>query len=561
VIGLAAVLVGVSAADEATLARSALLRAEASRDTARLTTATVDTGDLALLARALGRTRDVAALGRVTVLVHSQDPRVRAAALDALTLLPGGDGAARDALGWLEDTEDRRLAWRAIGQQGGPADVVTALAALGGRDAAAAALALGRLATRGHADASAAPAVLEALAVGHASRTTALAYALYRLRPATLTERQQGILFEAYRRTASDSARAWLLAVGLPSLAGSARAEVLDDALNGPFPLARLAAVTAAAPADLDAASWEALASDEDGAVAWRARERLGRIPARTTAADRAEVADEATLAILLTDPDPVVVEAAADAVAAAPRSGLRDPLLGALRAAETEGVTRAVTEALVALHAARPSEVPAARRRGASSEVDLIAAALQRVAVDGPFRARQTAADALGLAPSPVLPAAPIDWSEAALLAPKAVAVDTTQGRFVIALHPEEAPVTASAFTALAAAGALDGTWVHRYVPGFVAQTGDPHGDGLGGPPWLLPDEPSATPFLAGDVGLARGGIDTGGSQWFVTLSLQAHLDGLYTRFGHVVSGLDVALRLDGDDQILQVRPLELSP
>ncbi len=203
----------------------------------------------------------------------------------------------------------------------------------------------------------------------------------------------------------------------------------------------------------------------------------------------------------------------------------------------------------------------PSSRRRGASASPDPLTAALQRVATDGPFRARQIAAAALGVDAPPVLPSAPIDWSEAALLAPRAVSVDTTEGRFVIALHPSEAPVTSAAFAELASSGALDGTPVHRYVPGFVAQTGDPHGDGLGGPAWLLPDEPAATPFSAGDVGLARGGFDTGGSQWFVTLSLQAHLDGLYTRFGHVVSGLDVALRLDGEDRILAVRPLELSP
>jgi cyclophilin family peptidyl-prolyl cis-trans isomerase len=80
--------------------------------------------------------------------------------------------------------------------------------------------------------------------------------------------------------------------------------------------------------------------------------------------------------------------------------------------------------------------------------------------------------------------------------------------------------------------------------VPDFVVQGGDPRGDGEGGPGFTIPCEVSTRPYLRGTVGMALAGKDTGGSQFFVALSPQPHLDGRYTIIGTVVSGMEA---LDG--------------
>ncbi|MEP0774382.1 MAG: peptidylprolyl isomerase, partial [Acidobacteriota bacterium] len=79
--------------------------------------------------------------------------------------------------------------------------------------------------------------------------------------------------------------------------------------------------------------------------------------------------------------------------------------------------------------------------------------------------------------------------------------------------------------------------------------------GDGWGGPGWTLRDELSTVPFEPGVVGLALAGPDTAGSQLFVTLTRQPHLDGRYPVLGRLTSGLDVAARLRRGDRILRAR------
>ncbi|MFH1466918.1 MAG: peptidylprolyl isomerase [Pseudomonadota bacterium] len=131
---------------------------------------------------------------------------------------------------------------------------------------------------------------------------------------------------------------------------------------------------------------------------------------------------------------------------------------------------------------------------------------------------------------------------------------VQTERGEFVIAFHPEEAPYTVWRWVQFAEAGYFDGLSFHRVVPDFVVQGGDPRGDGYGGPGFALPDEFSPLPFQTGSVGMATGGPDTAGSQWFVTLSPQPHLTGDYTELGEVVQGLDVLRRLRQGDRITGV-------
>lgn len=110
-----------------------------------------------------------------------------------------------------------------------------------------------------------------------------------------------------------------------------------------------------------------------------------------------------------------------------------------------------------------------------------------------------------------------------------------TAKGKFTIELLPEDAPLTVDNFIKLARSGYFNGLAVHRVVPNFVVQDGDPRGDGNGGPGWSIRCEVNMVSYDRGAVGMALSGKDTGGSQWFVTHSPQPHLDGGYTVFGRV--------------------------
>jgi cyclophilin family peptidyl-prolyl cis-trans isomerase len=118
---------------------------------------------------------------------------------------------------------------------------------------------------------------------------------------------------------------------------------------------------------------------------------------------------------------------------------------------------------------------------------------------------------------------------------------VSTTKGAFTIELLPDDATLNVDNFIQLARRGYFGGITIHRVVPNFVIQDGDPRGDGNGGPGYQIRCEINEVPYERGAVGMALSGKDTGGSQWFVTHSPQPHLDGGYTVFGKVVAGMDV--------------------
>ena len=121
----------------------------------------------------------------------------------------------------------------------------------------------------------------------------------------------------------------------------------------------------------------------------------------------------------------------------------------------------------------------------------------------------------------------------------------------FVMELYPQSAPVTVNNFIFLANEGWFDDVMFHRVIPGFMAQTGDPTGTGMGGPGYAIPDEfdPELTFDAAGVLAMANSGPDTGGSQWFVTYDATPHLNGLHTIFGRVIEGLDVLEAFDARD------------
>jgi cyclophilin family peptidyl-prolyl cis-trans isomerase len=118
---------------------------------------------------------------------------------------------------------------------------------------------------------------------------------------------------------------------------------------------------------------------------------------------------------------------------------------------------------------------------------------------------------------------------------APRTLVLETDRGRLAVDLLPSVAPLTVHHLTRLAEAGFFDGLTFHRVVPDFVAQGGDPRGDGWGGPGDAIRCEISDLSFERGTAGMALSGKDTGGSQFFFTLSPQPHLDGGYTIFGRV--------------------------
>jgi cyclophilin family peptidyl-prolyl cis-trans isomerase/protein-disulfide isomerase len=122
-----------------------------------------------------------------------------------------------------------------------------------------------------------------------------------------------------------------------------------------------------------------------------------------------------------------------------------------------------------------------------------------------------------------------------------------TEKGDIQIELYPEAAPLTVNSFIFLAQNGWFDGVTFHRVIPGFVAQTGDPSGTGMGGPGYAFENEiaPGLMFDKAGVVGMANSGADTNGSQFFITLAPTPHLNGGYTIFGQVLSGLEVVENL----------------
>jgi cyclophilin family peptidyl-prolyl cis-trans isomerase len=130
-------------------------------------------------------------------------------------------------------------------------------------------------------------------------------------------------------------------------------------------------------------------------------------------------------------------------------------------------------------------------------------------------------------------------------------VLLSTSRGELHLRLDCPEAPLTCLNFMQLANQGFYDGLTFHRVVPDFVVQGGDPLGNGWGGPGYALRDEINRLRYDRGAVGMALSGPDTGGSQFFITLSPQPHLDGRYTVFGHVVGDDGVLDRLVQGDRI----------
>ena len=139
---------------------------------------------------------------------------------------------------------------------------------------------------------------------------------------------------------------------------------------------------------------------------------------------------------------------------------------------------------------------------------------------------------------------------------------VTTDKGTVVLEFYPDAAPVAVDNFIKLINQKFYDGLTFHRKVdaPGLnIIQGGCPEGDGSGGPGWTIIDEytnPNQRPHVRGTLAMARADIpNSSGSQFYICLKPQPHLDGDYTTFGGVIQGMDIVDQLSIGDVMTKIR------
>lgn len=306
---------------------------------------------------------------------------------------------------------------------------------------------------------------------------------------------------------------------------------------------AALASVLAELPADIARDRLRAMLQDEDKRVR----------PAVLGALVRVRPPDLASILLeQLKEPDYVVRAAAARHLGELKPAGAADALRQAYQDALPDSAYEARTAALEAL-----------AELGAADAVETLRAALGdkewavRVrAVELLERVDAAEGAAATIRPVPNTPPVPYDDPQLAApdVSPRAY-IETAHGTIEFELAVLDAPQTSRNFMKLASEGFFTGLQVHRVVPDFVVQDGDPRGDGHGGPGYTIRDELNERPYLRGTVGMALSWPDTGGSQFFITHSPAPHLDGRYTVFGRVVNGMDVVDRIRVGDVIQRVR------
>ena len=131
---------------------------------------------------------------------------------------------------------------------------------------------------------------------------------------------------------------------------------------------------------------------------------------------------------------------------------------------------------------------------------------------------------------------------------------IKTAKGDLALELYPQDAPVTVNSFVTLARKGFYNGLTFHRVIPDFMAQGGDPSGNGTGGPGYKFQDEFSSRTHQAGSLSMANSGPNTNGSQFFICYTPQPHLNGKHTVFGQLTQGMDVLKNLVNGDKMIEV-------
>ncbi len=307
---------------------------------------------------------------------------------------------------------------------------------------------------------------------------------------------------------------------------------------------ANLASVLATLPIDKGGPALAELAGDPDVRVQGPALRALATINAPDL---------DARLTQALASPDFAVRSAAAEVMAQRHTPNGPALLIAAFEKAEadaTPDARLAILDALAAFPAGTAGDITPTLTRALSDRewpVRIKAASILRARGDA------TAAPAR---PAPLRQ--PPEFFESDKLlrpaySPQAY-IETAAGTIQIQLDVIDAPLTTLAFIEQAKSGVFNGLKVHRLIPNFVIQAGDPRGDGEGGPGYTIRDELNMRPFVRGSVGMALSGPETAGSQFFITLSPQPHLDARYTLFGHVVKGMDLLDKVALGDVITKI-------
>ena len=125
---------------------------------------------------------------------------------------------------------------------------------------------------------------------------------------------------------------------------------------------------------------------------------------------------------------------------------------------------------------------------------------------------------------------------------------INTNYGDIEVKLYEDKVPITTKNFIDLAEIGFYDNLTFHRIVPKFVIQGGCPNGDGTGNPGYAIVDEfdASLSHDAVGILSMANAGPDTGGSQFFITLTPQSQLDNRHSVFGKVIKGMEVVKEIE---------------
>ena len=148
-----------------------------------------------------------------------------------------------------------------------------------------------------------------------------------------------------------------------------------------------------------------------------------------------------------------------------------------------------------------------------------------------------------------------PIDWNLVRKIpADQEAIIKTSRGNVEIRLFVDEAPGSVANFVSLAKSKYYDGKRIHRVAPNFVVQGGCPRGDGWGSEDYSIRSEFMPHSYATGSIGMASAGKDTEGTQWFITHSPTPHLEGRYTLFAEVVSGMDIVHQIEIGDSITSI-------
>ncbi len=524
--------------------------------------------------------------GSVVPTVQDRRPLITRVVLESWRL--GNDAPVEALLPFLEDTA-ASLRWRAaftLGRLAAPAAASRLTGALRDSDPTVRAMAA-RALTRSYADsARLAPGTIAGLLARAATGADAPAKinalrSLATFRDSSVAPEILPLLNDPLPNVQVQAA----MTAGELGGAEAARALARVAGGKGTFGVRRQALV---ALAGADSAAFASASARWRTSADWRER---------AAAAEGSAVAGAGDRPWFLSDRDPRVIAAGLQAWAGAVEGP--DPTLTAAAASLTQHGDAAVRSvaADVLARAARPQDLPALitafRRSGRDSFPDAALAslgAMQAIAGTSAEARTRVAQDFVSSAPRPddyvVRRWAEENWPELAsrwgrptpiatgrsaqdyrdlvqqfvvapdsIVRPRVIIEVDQRGLVEVELLGPDAPMTVANFIRLVQRRFFDGSRFHRVVPNFVVQDGDPRGDGFGSPGGAIRDEINRHRYDRQMLGMALSGPDTGSSQWFINLSPQPHLDGVYTVFGRVESGSAYVARITQGDLIRTIR------